>query len=485
MARSFTKLLIKGADGGLMRFSPQFLHAVNCCYFRLSARKLFRAAGSLLIAALCASASIAEATIVRMETNGLGGFNIELYDADAPQTVANFLKYMARGAASGNGGYDGTIIHRQIPGFIVQGGGYGCCYFDGNPVHIAIDPPVPNEFSPSRSNVRGTIAMAKLAGDPDSATSEWFINLADNSANLDFQNGGFTVFGRVLDRGMDVVDEIATLSTSNQDAYDESFTIITLDSVPKLGNSFVFVTRICINDDGDGACSDTEDLAPNGDGDGDGTPDRNQANVVSMPTIFGTVATFSADTGIKFDSAGTLDTNTALSLVSKFAPPPDSRAHFNNGMFAFTMTGAMGSAGQIVTLHDRATERPTHYYAYGPTPDNPSPHWYDFSFDGRTGAEIKNDRILLHFADGERGDDDLTADGSVTHSGAQAVLTAVDNGAVQGGGCTITGTPPDATRGDWIAVSLFLAMLAFARRRARGGQHQDVRGDEDTNIASP
>lgn len=72
-------------------------------------------------------------------------------------------------------------------------------------------PPVVNEFSVTRSNVRGTIAMAKLPGKPNSATSDWFINLADNSANLNKQNEGFTVFGQVLGNGMQVADAIAAL----------------------------------------------------------------------------------------------------------------------------------------------------------------------------------------------------------------------------------------------------------------------------------
>ncbi len=99
-------------------------------------------------------------------------------------TVANFLRYAGRGDYNTNG-----IIHRSAPGFVIQGGGYA--YEDVTSpfglyryfFHIPKDPPIQNEFSPSRSNVRGTIAMAKLPGNPDSATSEWFFNLADNSAN--------------------------------------------------------------------------------------------------------------------------------------------------------------------------------------------------------------------------------------------------------------------------------------------------------------
>lgn len=130
----------------------------------------------------------------------VGTFNVELFD-DTPQTKANFLAYINAGR------YANTIIHRSVAGFVIQTGGY----FSRLPVeHIATFPPVQNEFR--RSNLRGTLAMAKLEGDPNSATSEWFVNLGDNSANLDGQNGGFTVFGRVIGSGMQVVDAIAALT---------------------------------------------------------------------------------------------------------------------------------------------------------------------------------------------------------------------------------------------------------------------------------
>ena len=145
-------------------------------------------------------------TIVRMQT-AVGDVLIELTDAATPATVANFLAYV------NSNRYDGTFIHRAIPGFVVQGGGYL-----PNRSHIQTDPPVVNEFSPTRSNVRGTIAMAKAGGDPNSATSEWFFNLEDtNAANLDNQNGGFTTFGRVIAGTMSTVDTIAGLPITDED----------------------------------------------------------------------------------------------------------------------------------------------------------------------------------------------------------------------------------------------------------------------------
>lgn len=153
--------------------------------------------------------------IVQFETV-LGRYNFELF-ADTPLTTANFLTYVTSGA------YNNTIIHRSVPGFVVQGGGYTNAV---PTAHIPVNAPVRNEFR--RANVRGTVAMAKLGGNPDSATSEWFVNLADNRANLDNQNGGFTVFGRVIGSGMSVIDAVAALQTANV-TFSAS---LTLEGVP-------------------------------------------------------------------------------------------------------------------------------------------------------------------------------------------------------------------------------------------------------------
>jgi cyclophilin family peptidyl-prolyl cis-trans isomerase len=137
--------------------------------------------------------------VVQVDTV-LGRFNLELLANDAPRTVANFLNYISAGR------YQNTFIHRAVTNFVVQGGGY----FATVPyTHIPTFGPVQNEFK--LANVRGTVAMAKLGNDPNSATSEWFVNLADNRANLDAQNGGFTVFARVIGTGMTIVDGIAAL----------------------------------------------------------------------------------------------------------------------------------------------------------------------------------------------------------------------------------------------------------------------------------
>src|SRR5437016_1770546 len=121
-------------------------------------------AGVLLSSPMCASA-----TTVRMQTS-LGIIDIELMDAGAPATVANFLSYVTTGA------YVNSFIHRSVPGFIIQGGGYGWDSNVNRVYNVPANAPVVNEFSRSRSNLRGTIAMAKVGGNANSATNQWFFN---------------------------------------------------------------------------------------------------------------------------------------------------------------------------------------------------------------------------------------------------------------------------------------------------------------------
>ena len=140
------------------------------------------------------------ATVVEFQTV-MGNFEVNLYDNATPTTVANFLDYV------NNGAYTSSIMHRSVPGFIVQGGGFNF-NLAWPATAIPANAPIANE--PVFSNLRGTIAMAKTS-QPDSATNQWFFNLGDNSANLDLQNEGFTAFGEVVGNGMDVVDAIAAL----------------------------------------------------------------------------------------------------------------------------------------------------------------------------------------------------------------------------------------------------------------------------------
>ncbi len=138
---------------------------------------------------------------VKMSTS-LGDIVLELNETKAPISTANFLSYVDKGH------YDGTIFHRVINGFMIQGGGVAA---DGK--EKPTDAPIKNEWQNGLKNTRGTIAMARTAI-PDSATSQFFINVNDNPF-LDKPNGGaaYAVFGRVVS-GMDVVDKIKAVRTA-------------------------------------------------------------------------------------------------------------------------------------------------------------------------------------------------------------------------------------------------------------------------------
>ncbi len=156
----------------------------------------------LMAGVLCASPE-AWAQKVRLTTN-LGAIVVELDAAKAPKTVENFLQYVK------SGHYKGTIFHRVIGNFMIQGGG-----FTADLAQKPTRPPIPLESRNGLSNQAGTIAMARTSI-PDSATSQFFINVKDN-AFLDAANApdgqGYAVFGKVVE-GMDVVDKIRALPTA-------------------------------------------------------------------------------------------------------------------------------------------------------------------------------------------------------------------------------------------------------------------------------
>jgi len=134
-------------------------------------------------------------------STSMGDVTIELFSAEAPVTAANFLQYVD------DGFFDGTIFHRVIPGFVIQGGG-----FTTGMEQKKTRPPIRNEAGNGCRNERGTLSMARTS-DVNSATSQFFINLKDNPfldhGQRDF---GYAVFARVVD-GMDVVDRIAAVET--------------------------------------------------------------------------------------------------------------------------------------------------------------------------------------------------------------------------------------------------------------------------------
>jgi peptidyl-prolyl cis-trans isomerase A (cyclophilin A) len=164
----------------------------------------------MVFAVLCLSAGIASAAevkknpVVEMDTS-LGKIKIELFEKEAPISVKNFLEYAKSGF------FTDTTFHRVIPGFMIQGGGYTADR-KKKPANAAIK----NEAANGLKNDRGTISMARTSA-PDSATSEFFINVVDNNMlNRPNPDGaGYAVFGKVIE-GMDVVDKIVNVKQKNQ-----------------------------------------------------------------------------------------------------------------------------------------------------------------------------------------------------------------------------------------------------------------------------
>ncbi|MCC5839183.1 MAG: peptidyl-prolyl cis-trans isomerase [Opitutales bacterium] len=146
--------------------------------------------------------------VVVMSTT-MGDITIELFAAESPITTENFLQYVD------SGHYNGTIFHRVIPNFMIQGGG-----FTENMVDRPTRDPIRNEAGNRISNRRSTIAMART-NVIDSATAQFFINVADNTAlDGDGIRGGYAVFGRVIE-GMDVVDRIVAVETTSRGPHDD------------------------------------------------------------------------------------------------------------------------------------------------------------------------------------------------------------------------------------------------------------------------
>ena len=180
----------------------------------------------LLLTAGVTTAAQSKDPVTVLITTSKGNITVELLPDKAPETVANFLRYVDEGF------YNGTIFHRVISGFMIQGGGFDQEYTK-KPTHD----PVMNEADNGLPNVRGSIAMARTS-DPHSATAQFFINHTDNPA-LDHRNKGsgwgYAVFGKVTD-GMEVVDKIASVDTGpggpfRQDAPREMVVIETISQI--------------------------------------------------------------------------------------------------------------------------------------------------------------------------------------------------------------------------------------------------------------
>ena len=217
--------------------------------------------------------------------------------------------------------------------------------------------------------------------------------------------------------------------------------------------------------DTDNVINEVEDGAPNGgDGNNDGVLDRHQTHVASLPNqVDNSYVTVASPSGsvLKNVSSGS----------SPSANNQPANYQFPLGFLAFTVQGLALGESTTVTLFNAAGVTPDTYYKYGPTPDNPTAHWYEFLFNGTTGAEIQSDRIVLHFVDGQRGDEDLVANGNIVDPGGLATRAVIPpapapapapagggGGGGGGGGCTMTlGVRMDPT----LLVVLGLILLYF------------------------
>ncbi|RZL43650.1 MAG: peptidyl-prolyl cis-trans isomerase [Variovorax sp.] len=175
-------------------------------YVRQSRRIVLRATTLLALSLAMSGPALAQGAAPRVKlATSAGDIVLELAPEKAPKTVANFLQYVR------DKHYDGTVFHRVIDGFMIQGGGYAAD-FKERPTRA----PVPLEARNGLRNERYTVAMARTS-DPDSATAQFFINVKDN-ANLDAPNPdghGYTVFGKVVS-GTEVVDRIRAVRTTSQ-----------------------------------------------------------------------------------------------------------------------------------------------------------------------------------------------------------------------------------------------------------------------------
>jgi len=444
------------------------------CYFRNKSKQNLLAAGLLLSAV--ASSCVYAVVNVRMQTD-LGGVDIELFDTQAILTVENFLNYV------NDGDYNNTFIHRSVPGFVIQGGGYifnpdnGSLLisegdFSGNGgSHILVDGTIVNEPDPvNRPNARGTLSMARLGGQADSASSEWFFNLANNSSldNPPDPDGAgplepeepYTVFGQVLGDGMDIIDAIAVQVRCQNllvlpvlcgpGDFSTLYTELPLVEMSGSGGTtlvdnvsltpflyqynLVNILHVGSDSDGDGIADSLEDEGVNaGDADNDSTPDRDQQDIATYRAISGNLITLEAAAGVVLESTSFMGKTFGFSTYNVLAPPAVidgfDFVHGHLGFMLNNITDPGGKATVSITLTGTGCQTISSYFQYGPTPLDNTPHWYEFLYDAvtDTGAEINGDVITLHYVDGERGDSALGTAGLIETQGGAASEVVLDN----------------------------------------------------------
>lgn len=274
-------------------------------------------------------------TLVELQTT-LGNIRIELFDDITPQTVANFLFLV------NNNRYDGSFFHRHATNFVIQGGGYSYTAEDGL-ADVEDNGTVDNEFN--RSNLARTLAMAKVGGDPDSATSEFFFNLSNNASNLDNQNGGFTVFAQVYDdESWAVVESIRSKEIVNfGGAFDTTPVMDSFD--PEAGTVdedwFIYINDAVVIHTAEGVLDSLLDAVPNVTAGPTGSAVIGVLNEFGQTTLYQKVSGGSAWIAVDPDRDASLPTPTH-NLIT-WRDPKDNRfyaaAPSATGVLLYTNTG--------------------------------------------------------------------------------------------------------------------------------------------------
>jgi uncharacterized repeat protein (TIGR01451 family) len=256
-----------------------------------------------------------------------------------------------------------------------------------------------------------------------------FVSASATQGTCDEAGGTVTCDVGTLAGGASTTVSIRLMAPSSPGTISNTATVscTSLDPNPA-NNTATQDTTVLPDGDSDGV-PDVQEMGPDGtdpnhDGNGDGIPDSQQDNAASLHTFDGQdYVTLATPPGTVLSGVRAMDNPST-------GDTPAS-AEFPVGFFEFSVSGLTPGAATTVTLYLPANQTPTTYYKFGPTPAEPTPHWYHFMHDGQTGAVILDNVVTLHFVDGQRGDDDLVANGEFSDAGAPGLIT---EGAVPGQG---------------------------------------------------
>ena len=337
-----------------------------------------------------------------------------------------------------------TISRNSITGSSGLGIGFsqsGAPFLEGDgnqPIQILCNHPPPL-YTDGQIQITGDLVVFGGVGTIGTYRLEFFSNASGTVNHTGYGEGQTFLGSAIVTVGLTGSGAInVTLPNPNDPSGQYYLTATATDAD---GNTTEFSHAVLIQPcvpDIKGICPGIEDKCPNlptppgnvrpkggtefGDGNGDGIPDSQESNVASLPSLPGLWVTLSAPPGIVLENVAPTGPPDFTSLPAGYS--------FPIGFLSFGITNLPPGGAVTMTyfLHlDADTSfsyAATTYFNFGPTPDNPTPHWYEFLFDGTTGAELLPDRIILHFQDGARGDDDLTVNGDIETVGAPACALA-------------------------------------------------------------